>query len=52
MFYFRINRLRIEDNREHPHFLDPFNLFDTDRAEVKLCSFVTTGDVALPDLDE
>ena len=48
MFYFRINSLKIKDNRESPRFL----LFGPDLAEVKLFSFITISDVALPDIDE
>ncbi|MFQ5991663.1 MAG: hypothetical protein ACE5NA_04415 [Nitrospiraceae bacterium] len=48
MFYFRINKIKIKDNREAPKFL----LFGPDLAEVKLFSFVTTGNVSLPSLDE
>jgi hypothetical protein len=49
MFYFRINKLKIRDNRESPEFL---GLFGPDLAEVKLFSFVTTGDADLPNVDE
>jgi hypothetical protein len=52
MFYFRINRLTIFDNREGPAAWDLLNLFKTDRAEVKLLSFVTTTDDDLPDVGE
>jgi len=48
MFYFRINRIRIRDNREAPAVL---GLFGPDRAEVKIASIVTTDDLALPGLD-
>jgi len=48
MFYFRINRIRIRDNREAPAFL---GLFGPDRAEVKIVSFVATDDLRLPGLD-
>jgi len=49
MFYFRINKLKIVDNRENRQFL---RVFGTDRAEVKLNSFVTTEETRLPDMDE
>ena len=48
MFYFRVNKLKIKDNREAPRFL----LFGPDRAQVKLFSFITTDDISLPDMDE
>lgn len=47
MFYFRINKLKIIDNREEPIFF-----FIPNPAEVKLISFVTTGDVELPEIDD
>lgn len=46
MFYFRIDRIRIFDNRERG-----FLFFKRDLAEIKLLSFITTGDTAFPDLD-
>jgi hypothetical protein len=46
MFYFRINKVRIIDNRE-----SAFLFFRRDLAEIKLISFITTGDVSFPDLD-
>lgn len=49
MFYFRINKLKIKDNRERPEFL---GIFGRDRAEVKLISFITTEDATLPDMNE
>jgi len=49
MFYFRINRLKIVDNREDRQFL---RIFGADRAEVKLNSFITTDETLLPDMDE
>ena len=49
MFYFRINRLKIIDNREKRQFL---RVFGSDRAEVKLNSFITTDETQLPDMDE
>lgn len=49
MFYFRINKLRIVDNRENRQFL---RVFGTDRAEVKINSFITTEETQLPDMDE
>ena len=48
MFYFRINRIRIRDNREAPAVL---GLFGPDRAEVKIASIVTSDDLSLPGLD-
>lgn len=49
MFYFRINKLKIVDNRENRQFL---RVFGTDRAEVKINSFITTEETRLPDMDE
>jgi hypothetical protein len=49
MFYFRINKLKILDNRERG---DVLRVFRKDRAEVKLCSFITTEETRLPELDE
>lgn len=46
MFYFRINKVRIIDNRERG-----FLFFRRDLAEIKLVSFITTGDTSFPDLD-
>lgn len=46
MFYFRINRLYISDNRENPKYL----LFGPDLAQVKLISFVATENETLPDM--
>ena len=46
MFYFRINKVKIMDNRERG-----FLFFRRDLAEIKLISFVTTGDISFPDLD-
>ena len=46
MFYFRINKIRIIDNRE-----SGFLFFRRDLAEIKLVSFITTGDISFPDLD-
>jgi len=46
MFYFRIDKVRILDNRENG-----FLFFSRDLAEIKLVSFITTGDTAFPDLD-
>ena len=46
MFYFRINKVRIIDNRERG-----FLFFRRDLAEMKLISLVTTGDISFPDLD-
>jgi hypothetical protein len=50
-FVLRLNRLFIHSNRENPHFLDPFNIFRTDLAEVKLYSFITTDNQGNPDID-
>jgi len=47
MFYFRINKLKIIDNRERG-----FLFFTRDRAEVKLFSFITTENTDLPELAE
>lgn len=49
MFYFRINKLKIIDNRENRQFL---RVLGTDRAEVKINSFITTEDTHLPDMNE
>ncbi len=49
MFYFRINKLKIIDNREKGHLL---RLFGKDRAEIKLSSFITTDEMDLPGMDE
>ena len=49
MFYFRINKLKIVDNRENRQFL---NIFGADRAEVKLNSFITTDETFVPEMDE
>lgn len=46
MFYFRINKVRIIDNRE-----SGFLFFKRDLAEIKLVSFITTGNTSFPDLD-
>lgn len=46
MFYFRVNKIRIVDNRE-----SGFWFFKRDLAEIKLISFITTGDTSFPDLD-
>lgn len=48
MFYFRINKLKIKDNRENPQFI----LFGPDKAEVKLLSFIIRDDFTFPDMDE
>lgn len=47
MFLFRINKIRITDNRK-----TAFPLLGHDRIEVQLMSFVTTGNLDLPDLHE
>lgn len=46
MFYFRVNKVRIIDNRE-----SGFLFFKRDLAEIKMVSFITTGDTSFPDLD-
>ncbi|MCP4609568.1 MAG: hypothetical protein GY845_12730 [Planctomycetes bacterium] len=46
MFYFRINKVRIIDNRENA-----FLFFTRDLAEIKLVSLITTGNTSFPDLD-
>lgn len=46
MFYFRLNRIQVLDNRE-----SGFLFFHRDRAQVKIISFVTTSNMDLPDLD-
>ncbi len=47
MFYFRIDRIKIFDNKESPSIL---GLFGSDLAQVKLISFVTTDAGQLPDM--
>ncbi len=47
MFFFRINKLKIIDNKELPIFL---GIFGPDIAQVKLVSFVTTDKMLLPDM--
>ena len=49
MFYFRINRLKIIDNREERKVL---RVFGPDLAEVQIHSFVSTDDTQLPEMDE
>lgn len=49
MFYFRINKLKIIDNKELPRYL---GLFGPDKANVRLISFVTTDVMNLPDMTE
>ena len=49
MFYFRINKLRIVDNRENRHI---FRVFGDDLAEIKISSFVSTEETRLPEIDE
>jgi hypothetical protein len=46
MFYFRINRLKIFDNRTNA-----FLFFKRDLAQVKIISFVTTSNSDLPNID-
>ncbi|MDB5250154.1 MAG: hypothetical protein JWQ40_4548 [Segetibacter sp.] len=48
MFFFRINKLKIFDNKEGKKF----GLFGKDSAQVKLVSFVTTEQAELPNLTE
>ncbi len=48
MFYFKINRIKICDNKENPRFL----FFGPDLAQLKLISFVTTENSVLPDVSE
>ncbi len=45
MFYFRLNKVKIIDNREKG-----FPLFSKDRAEVILVSLITVGNTDLPEL--
>ena len=47
MFFFRINKLKIIDNKELPRFL---GVFGPDIAQVKMVSFVTTDNMVLPDM--
>ena len=49
MFYFRINRLKVVNNREGRNLL---RVFGMDRAEVQLNSFITTDQSRLPQLDD
>ena len=49
MFFFRINRLRIFDNKEGKRFL---GLLGKDLAQVKLISFVSTENIQLPNLTD
>jgi len=49
MFFFRINKLRIVDNKEKPKYL---GLFGPDIAQIKIISFVTTDNMALPDMTD
>lgn len=46
MFYFRINKLKVIDNRT-----TGFLFFKKDLADVKILSFVTTGNDDLPNID-
>jgi hypothetical protein len=48
MFYFRINRLKIFDNREHRPIV---GLFGPDIAQIQIISFVTTNNTDLPNLE-
>lgn len=47
MFFFRINKLKIIDNKELPSFL---GVFGPDVAQIKMVSFVTTDNMELPDM--
>ncbi|MEM9665768.1 MAG: hypothetical protein AAF970_12580 [Bacteroidota bacterium] len=49
MFYFRLNKVKILDNRERARLL---GLLSRDRAEVEFVSLVTTGNDDFPSLDE
>jgi hypothetical protein len=49
MFFFRINKVKIFDNREKKKF---FGIFGRDLAQVKFMSFVSTEFSAMPDLTE
>ncbi len=48
MFFFRINKLKIFDNKEGKKF----GIFGRDSAQVKLVSFVNTENVEIPNLTE
>jgi hypothetical protein len=48
MFYFRLNKIKIKDNKEIKKFL----LFGPSNAEVKIYSFITTDDRDFPEIDE
>lgn len=48
MFYFKINRIKICDNRENPKYL----IFGPDVAQLKLMSFIATDKTQLPDITE
>lgn len=48
MFYFKINRIKICDNRENPKYL----IFGPDLAQLKLISFIATDNTLLPDITE
>jgi hypothetical protein len=49
MFVFRLNKIKIFNNRERKKFL---GLFGKDHAEVRILSFVTTEFTDLPNLDD
>jgi len=49
MFFFRINKLRIIDNKEKPRYL---GILGPDIAQIKIISFVTTSNMALPDMTD
>ncbi len=49
MFFFRLNKLKIVDNREKRQVLQ---IFGDDKAEVQLSSFVATDTTHLPELGE
>ncbi len=46
MFYFRLDKVRLLENRE-----SAFLFFKRNLGEIKFISFITTGDTAFPDLD-
>ncbi len=49
MFFFRINKLRIIDNKERPKYL---GIIGPDVAQVKIISFITTSSMDLPDMSD
>ncbi|MFZ4401446.1 MAG: hypothetical protein ACOYO1_15530 [Bacteroidales bacterium] len=46
MFYFRINKIKISENRENP----AYSIFGTELKPLKLISFITTENSNLPDM--